>query len=58
MKERNTLQTASKSSADPEVVREYKRLRNEIKQINENEKKEYYSGKFNDAHEENDSKKM
>ena len=49
--------TVSKSSADPEVVWEYKRLRNAIQQINENEKKEYYSGKFNDAHEENDSKK-
>ena len=58
MKERNTLQDASKSSADPEIVREYKQLRNVIKEINETEKKEYYSGKFNDADDDNDSKKM
>lgn len=58
MKERNYLKSLSTSSDDPSVLREYKDLRNKIKQINETEKKVYYGNKFGEASEENNSAKM
>ena len=58
MSDRNDLKKESVRSADPEVLRKYKSLRNVIKEINENEKSDYYGDKFKAADDENNSKKM
>jgi hypothetical protein len=50
MEERNKLKEDSTQSNDPEVLKQYKRLRNHIKShLEKHEKTEYYQNKFKDA---------
>ena len=58
MKERDRLKCTSKESQDINVLKQYRKLRNQIKEINKKEEKEYYMKEFKDAGDRNDSRKM
>ena len=58
MKERDRLKSESKESNDINVLKKYRKLRNQIKEINKKEEKEFYMKEFEDAGDRNDSRKM
>ena len=50
MKERDRLKCTSKESQDINVLKQYRKLRNQIKEINKKEEKEYYMKEFKDKY--------
>ena len=50
MKNRNQLKAASLASDDPEILKEYRRLRNKISNRLKHEKINYYKMKFPDRY--------